>query len=102
MPEAGISQLSLSHLASITERSAMRNSEPMEVQEVDYWPTESWRPSAAEEQGVSSEVLLRSSQIINEAYQHITSVLVVRNGYVVWEEYFQGNDQNTRHPGRMD
>jgi CubicO group peptidase (beta-lactamase class C family) len=52
-----------------------------------YWPTQSWRSSTPEEQSMDSVTLDRMMQFIEEEGFNIYSVIVVRNGYIVLEEY---------------
>ena len=52
-----------------------------------YWPTHSWRTSTPEEQGMDSAALDRMMRHVEEEGYNIHSVIVVRNGYIVLEEY---------------
>jgi CubicO group peptidase (beta-lactamase class C family) len=52
-----------------------------------YWPTEGWRTSAPEEQGMDPAKLGQMMDYISENNLAIDSVVVVRNGYIVFEEY---------------
>ena len=52
-----------------------------------YWPTEGWRASTPEEQGMDSAKLEEMMEYIDETNLAIESVIVVRNGYIVLEEY---------------
>ncbi len=54
----------------------------------DYWPTEGWKISTPEEQGMDSETLLRMFKAIIDHKTEIHSVLIVRHGYLVTEAYF--------------
>jgi len=66
--------------------------------ERDYWPTEGWRTSTPEEQGMSSERLTEMMKFIEENRYLVHSVVVIRNGYLVWEEYIDPiYDVNTTH-----
>ncbi|MFX0108057.1 MAG: serine hydrolase domain-containing protein, partial [Candidatus Hodarchaeota archaeon] len=53
----------------------------------DFWPTEGWRYSTPEEQGVNPRKLQELMDYIEESEVDIDSVLVVKNGYMVMEEY---------------
>ncbi|MHA1964425.1 MAG: serine hydrolase domain-containing protein [Candidatus Thorarchaeota archaeon] len=53
----------------------------------DYWPTESWMNSTPEEQGMDSVRLQEMIDHIADEELDIHSVVVIRNGYVVLEEY---------------
>jgi hypothetical protein len=56
-----------------------------------YWPTGEWRRAMPEAQGLNAQALaslvnrIRQGQIRN-----LDSLLIVRNGYLVVEEYFSG------------
>lgn len=52
-----------------------------------YWPTDSWRYSTPQEQGMSNDTLNEMMDFIEEQGYPIHSVLVIRNGYAVFEEY---------------
>jgi parallel beta-helix repeat protein len=60
---------------------------PVESQIPDYWPTNGWRRSSPEMQGMSSAKLNDMMQYVRQQSIGIDSVVVVRNGYVVFEEY---------------
>ena len=53
--------------------------------QVDYWPTEGWRAATPESQGMNSELLAEMFREINNNNIDITSLLIVRKGYVVIE-----------------
>jgi len=59
--------------------------------ERDYWPTNSWIKTTPEEQGLDHAVLRAGTNYLREHYPNTTGFLVVRNGYLVWEEYIGGN-----------
>ena len=51
----------------------------------DYWPTDGWKYTSPEKQGMSSLPLTALFKEINEENYYISSVMIVRNGYVVAE-----------------
>jgi CubicO group peptidase (beta-lactamase class C family) len=55
-----------------------------------YWPTEGWRTSTPEEQGMDSELLAEALDFLQEhrGEYHLHSLLVVRHGYVVADVSF--------------
>ena len=63
----------------------------------DYWPTEGWRTSTPEEQGVNSERLAEALAFIEERDINIHSMLIVRNGYVVLDTYFYPYAPDLQH-----
>ncbi|NHJ20738.1 MAG: class C beta-lactamase-related serine hydrolase [Candidatus Lokiarchaeota archaeon] len=52
-----------------------------------YWPTNGWRTSQPEIQGMSSAKLQELHAYIRDADLPLDSVIVVRNGYIVYEDY---------------
>ena len=63
----------------------------------DYWPTSGWRYSTPEEQGINSAYLENMKDYINSQNLFIDSVIVVRHGYVILEEYGNPYQQNNTH-----
>ena len=53
----------------------------------DYWPTKSWRTSTPEKQGMDSTILKQVIDAVEENDYPIDAVIIVRNGYIVLEEY---------------
>ncbi|MGY5858645.1 MAG: serine hydrolase [Candidatus Thorarchaeota archaeon] len=64
----------------------------------DYWPTDVWQNSTPEEHGMKFTILNDMMNAIEENQLLIDSVLIVKNGYLVFEEY-PGvvYDQDNRH-----
>jgi CubicO group peptidase (beta-lactamase class C family) len=62
-----------------------------------YYPADEWRTSSPEEQGMDSELLLKMFETIQAEKVPIHSVLIIRNGYLVCEAYFQPFHRDTRH-----
>lgn len=64
----------------------------------DYWPTESWISSTPEAQGMNSTLLNSVSEFVQTNYSGLDSVLVIRHGYIVLEEYpSEEFDFDTKH-----
>lgn len=63
----------------------------------DYFPTEGWRMSTPEEQGMHSENLLQMLETIKEKQIGIQSVAVVRNGYLVLDSYTHPYGEGQKH-----
>jgi CubicO group peptidase (beta-lactamase class C family) len=61
------------------------------------WPTETWCTSTPEEQGMDAAVLDQMMQFVDEHGMAIDSVLVVRHGAIVFEEYRNDYDRSTPH-----
>lgn len=53
-----------------------------------YWPTQDWRTSTPEAQGVESGLLAQAVDLIREQGLAVDSLLIVRHGYVVLDAYF--------------
>ena len=63
-----------------------------------YFPTDEWRTSTPEEQGMDSELLLQMFQKIRGENIDIHSVLLVRNGHLVIEAYVDPYRRDIKHP----
>jgi CubicO group peptidase (beta-lactamase class C family) len=63
-----------------------------------YFPSDEWRSSTTEEQGLDSALILQMFQEIQDKNIDIHSVLLVRNGYLVTEAYFDPYSQAIKHP----
>jgi CubicO group peptidase (beta-lactamase class C family) len=66
------------------------------VPEPDYWPTSEWKSSTPEAQGMDSELLAKMLEEISANKTNIHSVLIIRNGYLVTEAYFQPYTRDTK------
>jgi CubicO group peptidase (beta-lactamase class C family) len=53
----------------------------------EYWPTDGWRSTAPEEQGMDSEKLAQMVEHIQQEKLDLHSLLIIRNGYLVSEFY---------------
>lgn len=62
-----------------------------------YWPTQGWRTSTPEEQGLDSAKLADGLQALKEESIGIDSLLIIRNGYVVLDAYFYPYDNTIPH-----
>lgn len=62
-----------------------------------YWPTEDWRTSTPEEQGMDPQKLEAMLAEIQEKNIDLHSFLIIRNGYIVSETYFGPYDRDTKH-----
>ena len=57
----------------------------------EYWPTEGWRTCRPEEVGMSSEKLKELNDeilLLLKLHIDINSVIIVKNGYIVAEQYY--------------
>jgi CubicO group peptidase (beta-lactamase class C family) len=55
----------------------------------DKIPDGDWKVSTPEKQGMDSKTLLEMDKHIKEKLPHIRSIVVIRNGYLVFERYYQ-------------
>jgi len=62
-----------------------------------YWPTQGWRTSPPEEQGIDSESVLRAIDFIEKEQLNMHSLLVIRNGYIVADVFFYPFAPNSKH-----
>lgn len=60
----------------------------------DYWPTEGWKSSAPEKQGMDSVQLDKAERLYSQNFPSAYSLLVIRQGYIVKEAYYNGMDEN--------
>jgi CubicO group peptidase (beta-lactamase class C family) len=60
-------------------------------------PSEAWRTSTPEEQGMDSQKLTQMLSAIQQRDMNLHSLLIVRHGYLVSETYFGEYQQDTRH-----
>ena len=63
----------------------------------DYWPTQGWRTSTPEEQGINSAKLAEGLLVIKEKGIRIHSLLLVRYGRVFLDAYFYPYDGSAVH-----
>ena len=62
-----------------------------------YWPTQGWRSTLPEEQGMDSAQLVRVFEYIEDNNIDLHSLLIVRNGFLVVEAYWHPYGPNDRH-----
>jgi CubicO group peptidase (beta-lactamase class C family) len=60
----------------------------VEPPERDYWPTKGWRISTPNTEGMDEAQLLKAIPYIIQNNLDIRSLLVVKNGYLVFENYY--------------
>jgi len=65
----------------------------------DYWPTLEWQTSTPEEQGMNSKKLEKMDEYIDSQDWHyyVDSLLIIRNGYIVYERYRTESQRTTPH-----
>ena len=62
----------------------------------DYWPTSEWRSSSPRKQGMDATRLKEIDTYVKESLPLTSSVLVVRDGYTVFERYYDENPKKRR------
>lgn len=53
----------------------------------DYWPTEAWQTATPEAKGFAAGALAHLAADAETAFPHHTSLLVIKDGYIVHESY---------------
>ena len=63
-----------------------------------YWPTDGWRTSTPEAQGMDSKMLANMLKVVLMEHYDVDSVLVVRHGHLVLDVYVYPFQANAKHP----
>jgi len=63
----------------------------------DYWPTDGWRSDAPANHGLDEAALAGLRAQIEQEMPFLDSLLLVKDGYLVYEEYFNGYDADRLH-----
>lgn len=58
-----------------------------------YWPGDEWRKSTPEEQEIDSKSILEMKKNISDNIPGIKSFLLIRNGYMIDETYFDSSEK---------
>ncbi|AYB44662.1 serine hydrolase domain-containing protein [Paenibacillus lautus] len=56
----------------------------------EYWPTKAWQAAAPEALSLDADKLSNLDALIPSEYGNINGMVVVRNGYIVYEKYDHG------------
>jgi len=64
---------------------------------IKTFPTAEWQISSPEEQGLRSQSLAEMMEYIKNKSLHIDSILIVRNGYMVFDAYFWPFSKGQKH-----
>ncbi len=67
------------------------------MEEGEYWPTDGWRTSTPEAQGMDGGVLDQMIGAVKTRKLNLDSLLVICNGYIVQETYFGSQSADQRH-----
>ncbi len=76
--------------------TAADNSSFISSTDRDYWPTDEWQIEDPEDHGFNVSYLNAMMDEIESTPHNIHSVIIVRDGYIVWEEYPDGLYNPTR------
>jgi CubicO group peptidase (beta-lactamase class C family) len=60
----------------------------------DYWPSDSWRVSTLQEQDMNVQRIESLSSRISDG-SAVYSLLIIKNGYIVYEDYRLGKDEDS-------
>jgi CubicO group peptidase (beta-lactamase class C family) len=63
----------------------------------EYWPTDGWRTSTPEEQGMDPSKLTQMMERAGDQKLSLDSLLVIRNGFIVSETYFNSYQADLQH-----
>ncbi|MFN8595795.1 MAG: serine hydrolase [Anaerolineae bacterium] len=61
------------------------------------WPTAAWQTSSPEAQGLNSQQLVEALKAIDQRHLNLHSLLIIRNGYLISENYFGTYTVDKRH-----
>ena len=66
----------------------------------DYWPTYGWRSCRPEEVNMDPEKLMKVYEYVSNPNINTDGILIVKDGYIVGEAYFNGYTKNINHNGQ--
>jgi CubicO group peptidase (beta-lactamase class C family) len=65
-----------------------------------YWPTDDWRTADPADHGFDKNELAEVERLVAQSFTSVHSILIVRDGYLVYEHYWQGFDVDSGHDVR--
>lgn len=71
---------------------------PTENANTIQWPTEKWSTATPESQGLDEQQLVNTDKRILEDYPNVYSLLIIKNGYMVYEKYYNGAKETSFNP----
>ncbi|MCW4051157.1 MAG: beta-lactamase family protein [Candidatus Bathyarchaeota archaeon] len=81
-----------------TMMKSLETEAPQEPRELEaYWPTEEWRYAHPDEVGLDSDSLQRMVDDIRGSGFDVDNALVIKNSYVVLDEYFGDYEKDDLH-----
>ena len=60
----------------------------------DYWPTDEWKKSS---KGFSEKDIIELESSLKKGYNNIAGIVVVKNGYIQYENYFNGHNKHEKY-----
>ncbi|MCB9430356.1 MAG: serine hydrolase [Ardenticatenaceae bacterium] len=66
----------------------------------DYWPTDEWRHDDPSNRNIDAALLDAATEQIPDELPALDSLIIIRDGYVVHESYYNGYDKTTIHDVR--
>jgi CubicO group peptidase (beta-lactamase class C family) len=74
-----------------------RNTKERLIMQRDYWPTNEWQFSNLNTLDMESKKVSKLDSLITSEYSNITGIVVVKDGYVTYERYFNGFEVDDTH-----
>lgn len=93
----GIGLITVASLAVLAIVFIPQLLEPDQVSTQVYWPTQTWRTSTPEQQGIDSGKLAEMLEVIQKQGVKIDSLMVIRNGSLLLDAYFNPYDGTFPH-----
>lgn len=63
----------------------------------DHWPTNGWRSSTPEEQGMDAGKLIEMIETVRDQGYAVDNITIIRNGYLIMDAYVYPFQKNTKH-----
>ncbi|MFO7656423.1 MAG: serine hydrolase [Bacteroidales bacterium] len=77
--------------------TALLISIPLLSQKRDYWPHDGWKTKLPEEVGMDTLKLINMKSTIQSSMKYVDAFLIVKDGYLVFENYYNGYNDSTFH-----
>ncbi|MCX9078793.1 MAG: DUF2164 family protein [Candidatus Methanoperedens sp.] len=62
-----------------------------------YYPTTCWKKESPEKHHINVDIINTLNNMIREDFSHLKSVLIVKNGSIIYEKYLKGYSENSLH-----
>jgi CubicO group peptidase (beta-lactamase class C family) len=85
---------------SCTAGSELPVAESTGAAESDSWPTEGWRTGDPGDHGFDADELAEIEELLHRSHTSVRSLLIVRDGVLVYERYGNGADASDGHDVR--